>query len=66
MKLEAKYKAHSKVVEGFLTDTMSVQEAVSVLVNGGFSADAESAKVAISMIKTHIAQMRIDKATGVK
>lgn len=66
MKLETKYKAHSKVVEGFLADTMSNQEAISILVNSGFSADAESANVAISMIKTRIAQMRIDKATGVK
>jgi hypothetical protein len=66
MKLKAKDRAYMKVVEGFLADTMSNQEAISILVNGGFSTDAESAQVVISMTKTQIAQMRIDKATGVK
>lgn len=66
MKLKEKDRAYMKVVEGFLADTMSNQEAISILVNGGFSTDAESAQVVISMTKTQIAQMRIDKATGVK
>lgn len=66
MKLSVKDKAFLKVTSGLVNKKMSDQEAISVLVNGGFSEDSESAKMTISLIKNDIAQMQIDTATGVK
>lgn len=66
MKLSEKDNVYWGVVGGLVNNSMSDQEAISVLVNAGICTDSESAKTTISFIKNDIAQRKINQASGVK